>query len=133
MSLHPEPVSCGSGFTVAEALVAFLIVAIGLQAALSIYASHAEQRREALARQVALGHAEALLAVGIPSANLSAGQAEGDLNGGFRWRLSTSPVIEPTGHGRVMPFHVLVEVWWPSSGGHKSVSLRTVRLSAPPL
>ena len=109
-----------------EALVAFLIVAIGLQSALGIFANHIEHRRDAAAREAALGHAESLIAQTV--AISSQGSAEGDLDGGYRWRTSMAPLADRTAQGRVTPYVVLVEVSWRSPAGPKSVVLRTVRL-----
>ena len=133
-SPHEGPGASSAGFTIAEALVALVIAAIGMQAALDIFASHATHRRDAAQRRMAVAHADTMLAQIGGSSALVPGTSHGVLPPVYRWRMTMTPLsLGPMTELRIVPYDVVIEVAWNNGPKQQTVRLQTIKLGLPAL
>ncbi|MDX2264096.1 MAG: hypothetical protein NW215_03890 [Hyphomicrobiales bacterium] len=112
------------GYALLEALVAFIIVALGLAFTFRAIGQSADSARLSHERLAAVAHAEslmALIAAGAPVA------AAGRIDDIYAWRLSLAPASSSATGLTQVRLHV---EWGPSTRLQR-VSLTTLRLSAP--
>ena len=124
------------GFTLLEVLVAALIAAMAIavlfrgtvegQAAGNVAARYTEALSRARSRLAALD------AIGA----LTAGDQQGDDDGGYRWHVRTTQIAAGQPAPRELPpalYSVSVSVAWTTDGRERAVELNTRRLGyAPP-
>lgn len=123
------------GFTLLEALVAFVIAALALGALTQGALGGLRATGVAAHTEEALSRARSHLAAIGPL--LRAGESSGDDGGGFTWRM----VVQPVGTtarprdaegaqagGRVTLYSVSVTVHWRLDGGERELALTTSRL-----
>lgn len=125
-----------SGFTLIEALVAFIIAILLLGALLPVFraALDGTARAEAETRAVLL--AESLLESMGATSSPAFGEQSGELPDGFRWRTSVRPFEAASAGVAPLQRFALVElavtVGWRDTGRDRSVNLATIRLVAAP-
>lgn len=124
-----------AGFTLLEALVAFIIAALALAALTQGAAGGLQSARLSGHYQEALSRARSRLAT--LSAAPAPGEQRGDDGGGYLWRVSVTPVAiagrpedesDARGPGRPMLLAVTVRISWRMDGGERVVALATQRL-----
>ena len=123
------------GFTLLEVLVAFAILGLALGTLLQTFAIGL--RNTALSEEYtqATLYAESVLAgLGVEEP-LEEGGMGGELDDKYAWRGSVSVYQEPEGpeldDNGVLPYHVVVQVYWSEDDTERSVSLETLRLAIP--
>jgi general secretion pathway protein I len=121
------------GFTLIEALVAFVIAALVLGSVLPVLgdAVRGSARAEGYTRAVLW--AESLLDAVGRLEPLAEGDEAGDFGDGYRWRTAVR-AFQPGGAGTAnLPalYEVLVAVTWADRGRERTVELATLRLAAP--
>ena len=117
-----------NGFTLIEALVAIILVAVALPVALAAVsdATHTSglTRRHDIARRIAESHLARLVADGSWSSSASSGDCDpvqdGDDANGFRWQIVVSNWRDPAVHD------LRVTVGWGSIDAAGSVTLETL-------
>lgn len=129
-----------AGFTLLEALVAFIIAALALAALTQGAAGGLQSARLSGHYQEALSRARSRLAVA--AATPVPGEQHGDDGGGYAWQVSVVPVATAArprdeadlpSQGRPMLLAVTVRISWRMDGGEREVVLATQRLAmAPP-
>ena len=124
-----------SGFTLLEALVAFIIAALALGALTQGALGGLRATAAAAHTEEALSRARSHLAGVGPG--LQAGETTGDDGGGFAWRMLVQPMAttaRPRGEEgrpsvrRATLYSVTVAVSWRLDGGQREVVLATSRL-----
>lgn len=123
------------GFTLLEVLVAFAILGVAIGTLLQSFA--VGLRNVALSEEYtqATLHAESVLAsLGIEE-TLEEGGIGGELDGKYAWRGSVILFAEPDApelnENGVLPYIIIVEVYWDNSNTERSISLHTLRLVSP--
>ena len=123
------------GFTLLEVLVAFAILGLALGTLLQTFAIGL--RNTALSEEYtqATLYAESILAgLGVEEP-LEEGGIGGELDDKYAWRGSVALYQEPEGpeldENGVLPYHVVVQVFWADESTERSVSMETLRLAVP--
>jgi general secretion pathway protein I len=120
------------GFTLVEIIVALAILALCLSVLLPTISDALWHTSEAEAQAEAASMARSLLAQAGGTVPLREGEAAGQLDNGFRWRLR----MEGYGGGanlQVLPiraYRVMAEVLWNDARRERSVVLTTLRVGA---
>ena len=115
-----------AGFTLLEALIAFVIAALALAALLQGALTGLRATEAASRTEEALARARSRLAA-LDAAPLAPADRRGDDGGGFAWRLRVVP--EATSGGLTL-YAVSVAVGWRDGGTPREVRLETQRLGA---
>jgi general secretion pathway protein I len=119
------------GFTLIEALVAFVILALGLQAALHVFTSSRGQTDFSQAQRWATMLAQSTLDRVGSEIPLRAGTRRGEADGGFQWAVNIGEYVDSV-DGRpvnIAAFDVTVTVSWGRATSRDEVTLRTLRLA----
>lgn len=119
------------GFTLIEALVAFVVLALGLQAALHVFSGNRRQAEFAQSQRTATMLAQSTLDSVGAEIPLQRGTRAGDLNGGFRWQVAVDEYVDPA-DGRpvnIAAYNVAVSVSWGRAAPNETITLRTLRLA----
>jgi general secretion pathway protein I len=119
------------GFTLIEALVAFVILALGLQAALHVFSGNRRQAEFAQSQRTATMLAQSTLDAIGAELPLQRATRAGDLDGGFHWRVVIDEYVDPA-DGRpvnIAAYNVAVSVSWGKAAPNETVTLRTLRLA----
>jgi general secretion pathway protein I len=114
------------GFTLAEAIVALLILSLAMTALLTAFSTSFRHSQGATRHALAVATAQALLAAAGVEKPLVAGSGEGVSAEGLAWRIEVAPrevppILEAT--PRVSAYWVTVTVG--------AVRLTTLRIAAP--
>ena len=125
-----------AGFTLLEALVAFIIAALALGALTQGAAGGLLSARVSGHTQEALSRAKSRMAV--LGDRLAPGEQRGDDGGGYAWRVTVTPVAtarpeqdnDPARSGRAVLYAVTVTVSWRMDGGERQVVLSSQRTGA---
>ena len=128
----PPPSSC-RGLSLLEVLVAFSILALTLGVLLRIFGSGLRGAALAGAYSQAVLQAETLLSRSGIEAPLEVGEQHGRLNNRYHWRRIIRPyrlpvIEEETELVRLIPYEVIVEVFWQEADKRRSVTLTSLRL-----
>jgi len=133
------PLRSEAGFTLLEALVAFIIAGLALSVFYDGVVGGLRATRRADATETALCLARSHLAA-LDAATLAPRVTEGDDGAGFRWRLSISPAgtvpLDPVESGgtagltQAVLYRVSVTVSWSVGDAARSVRLESARLGA---
>jgi general secretion pathway protein I len=119
-----------AGFTLVEIIVALAILALCLSVLLSTISDALWRTSAGEAQAEAASMARSLLAQAGGTVPLRDGEAAGQLDNGFRWRLR----MEGYGDGvdrQVLPvraYRVTAEVFWNDARREQSIALTTLRL-----
>lgn len=119
------------GFTLIEVVVAFAILALALGVFLRVFSGGLGNARISEDYTMATLLAQSkLAAVGIEEP-LTEGEAEGRIDGRFRWRIVVRPWAEdpPAEEAPLRAYDVAVAVFWGKADEERSVSLSTLRLA----
>ena len=116
-----------AGFTLLEAMVAFIIAALALGALTQGAAGGLLSARVSGHTQEALSRAKSRMAV--LGDRLASGEQRGDDGGGYAWRVTVTPVAtarpeqdnDPARSGRAVLYAVTVTVSWRMDGGERQV------------
>jgi general secretion pathway protein I len=119
-----------SGFTLVEIIVALAILALCLDVILTAISDGLRRIGDAEAQAEAASLARSLLAQAGSAVPLNNGAAAGQLENGFRWRLSVSPYGAANQLTPVRGYLVSAEVSWDDARQERSVALTTLRLGA---
>lgn len=121
-----------AGFTLIEVLVAFALLALALAVALPQIGEGLNGTAAAEQRANALLYAETKLTMLKTDPDLKAGESEGDLPAGYRWRATVSRYGKKTQLGFEAPpvtaWQIAVTVRWPGAREGQGVRLVTVHL-----
>ncbi len=128
----PPPSHC-RGLSLLEVLVAFSILALTLGVLLRIFGSGLRSAALAGAYSQAVLQAETLLSRSGIEAPLEVGEQHGRFNNRYHWRRIIRPyrlpvTEEETELLRLIPYEVIVEVFWQETGKRHSVALTSLRL-----
>ena len=127
----PPPSSC-RGLSLLEVLVAFSILALTLGVLLRIFGSGLRGAALAGAYSQAVLQAETLLSRSGIEASLEVGEQHGTLDNRYHWRRIIRPyrlpVTEEETELPLIPYEVIVEVFWQETGKRRSVTLTSLRL-----
>src|SRR5262249_38679021 len=121
-----------AGFTLVEVIVALAILALSLNVILPAISDALWRTGEAEAQAEAASLARSLLAQAGSAMPLNNGAAAGQLENGFRWRLSVSPYDTANQLTPVRGYLVSAEVSWDDARQERSVVLTTLRLGPNP-
>ncbi len=119
-----------AGFTLVEIIVALAILALCLGVILPALSDALRRTGEAEAQAEAASLARSLLAEAGSAVPLSDGEAAGQFDNGFRWRLQVSPYGASNQSGPVRAYTVTAEVFWDDRRQERSLALTTLRLGA---
>ena len=128
-----SPIGKGSsdGFTLAEALVAFVVVALVLQMAFQIISTQHSNLELAHAKQRAATHAANLLASIGTEIPMRQGTLDGSLDRGYRYSVVITPYPingQEAEDNRLSIFEVDLRITWEDFSKERMFSLRTLRL-----
>lgn len=119
------------GFTLIEALVAFVVLALGLQATLHVFSGNRRQAEFAQSQRTATMLAQSTLDTVGAEIPLQRATRTGDLEGGFHWQVVIDEYVDPA-DGRpinIAAYNVTVSVSWGKAAPNEMVTLRTLRLA----
>jgi general secretion pathway protein I len=120
-----------AGFTLLEVLVSLAILAGALAAVFQVFSRTLDTTADAESRTIAASLAQSLLARVGSEIPLEAGESSGELDGGFRWRLRTTP-YDPDRFGELpfaRPYEIAIDVLWNVRSSVQRVHLSTLRLA----
>jgi general secretion pathway protein I len=116
-----------SGFTLLEVLVALAILSVALGALYHIFSAGLDYQTKAAREAEAVSIAQSLLARVGADVPVKAGESSGEIDNGFFWSLTVTPIDAPTG-AAALPVDVKATVTWHSGGSERSVTLQSTRL-----
>lgn len=122
-----------AGFTLAEVLVAFVIVAVSLTIVLPVIGDNVGQGSRAQQTKLAVQLAQSKLAQLGAAMPLAPGDVKG-VQDGFRWQLTIGPAmpLRQADAARVASYDVIATVAWGDRDAPPAVTLRTLRLGQAP-
>jgi len=120
------------GYSLIEVLVAFAILAMALTVLLRIFSSGLRNVDAAGEYAQAVLLAEAAMAVPGILEPLQPGVTEGSVDGDYKWQREVKryDLNGEAADGALAPYHITVDVSWPSRRNSRSVHLETIRLAA---
>ena len=118
--------NAGSGFTLVEVLVSFIILAMFLGALYQTFSSGLKGAGRSEEYSAAVMQAESLLAAAGVSILLAEGDRNGQFADGHRWRMIVEPTVDAkkSQNGSPVAYDVTVVVSW---GAEQTVRLRTIK------
>ncbi len=123
-----------TGFSLLEVLVAFSVLALSLGVLMQVYSTgmRGVTLSEEYTKAIMLAESK-LASVGSEIA-LEEGEARGEEDETYRWRVSLVPFTSedlPENLGDVEPLQVDVEVAWSTGGHERRVALHSLRVRGP--
>lgn len=122
------------GFTLVEALVAFVIVAVGVAVALPLFSDTLTRNEDAITLRMAVSVARSKLAETGVLIPLAGGTNHGTEADRYRWRvdIAEAPQVLPENPLKIGAYEVTVSVAWGADNAERSIALRTLRLGPRP-
>ena len=127
------------GFTLIEIVIAFAILAVGLDLAMQIATSALRQTRQAAEQTQAALNAQSVLDIAGVGQRLKEGSESGEFEDRSRWELEVAPIEMPmspkspveTGASPIQLYRLQLTVRWGDPARERSAVFSTLRALTP--